>query len=99
MAKLIVILGAALVAAGGATYGLSEYTDWFSSKSDVGECPIAKGRCCGGPSGCSTPDDCSPPDDAAMTAAVAVAGPAGVIPPTSPVSAKVKPGIESRGRQ
>ena len=85
MAKLIVILGAALVAAGGTTYGLYEYTDVFGSKPDLGECPVAKGRCCGGPS------ECTPPaDDAAMTAAVAVAGPAGLFTSTDKAKAAKK---------
>src|SRR5262249_23136776 len=97
MGKLVAILGVCVVAAGGAAYGLYAYTDVFDSGADLGNYPVAQSKCCGGPDGC-----CPSNEDANLSAAVAVAGPVGVVPPTSPISTglpccQAKAGVAFKG--
>lgn len=82
MGKLIAIVGAGLVAAGGTAFGLYSFTDVFDSNPDLGNCAVVQGRTCGGPTGC-----CSLEEAPSLTAAVAIAGPAAAIEERSPVSA------------
>jgi hypothetical protein len=70
MGKFAAILGLSLAAAGGATYGLYRYTDLFGHQVGCGSAP---GSVC-------------PMETNTDSAAIAVAGPAAILP-TSPVSA------------
>lgn len=91
MGKLIALIAVGLVAAGGGAYGLYAYTDTFQSHSDLGSCDVSNtGGCCGGPS------QCTEGGDAEMQAAVALAGPAGVVQATAPVAAVAMPCCSSK---
>ena len=76
MAKLIAILVGALVAVGGAGYGVYSYTNVPEETIDPLTCPVAKMKCCGDPTSCpiSSSEDQS-------AAGMAVAGPAALFAP------------------
>lgn len=90
MSKLIVLLAAGAVAVGGAGYGLYAYTDTFECHADHGCREVAAtGGCCGGATDATPTAEADP-------AAVAVAGPAAAVVPTTPATAsKAKPTLHA----
>jgi hypothetical protein len=85
MGKIVVILGACLAAAGGVSVGLYTYADLSADQADIGSCPVVRGKCCAAPLPCCAESAEVP------AAALAVAGPAALFAPTSPVSATADP--------
>lgn len=79
MGKLVTILGACVMAAGGAAYGLYAYTEVTEPVIDPHDCPIAQMKCCATPT-LSTGDETTP--------LLAVSGPVGMFA-TVPVKAEV----------
>lgn len=85
MAKMMALIALGLVTVGGGAYGLYAYTDVFVSSCEMGSCEVTRSGCCGGQSQCVENEDTD------LTAAVALAGPAGVVHQVTPVAAVQMP--------